>query len=250
MFPPVLKKAAIVQVRAGRMKYAQGIVTPDLKSGYLSMIKCSSESVELIWSGEDGTTENYPLRKDNTTVTIVSQCTTGRVLLFESKADSGAELHFFWLQEKSTAKDADILAKMQAALAAPASSAVRSGTTSSSSPIQPEDFRKIIASIANGNELSLSSVVASPLVSAHLREDPAFYHTRLREHLPPGSESEGDLADQLMNPQVSRAAAALTKALRNPLTCQEVCRMYGLPEGTSGVMGFLQAIMNSSKKTE
>lgn len=85
--------------------------------------------------------------------------------------------------------------------------------------------------------------MASTLASAHLRED------RLRDHLL-YSESERDFANQLMDPQVSRAAAALEKALRDLLTCQKGCRMYGFPKGTSGVMNFLQVIMKSSKKVE
>lgn len=43
---------------------------------------------------------------------LVLKCTSRRLLLYESNADAGAELHFFGLQENSTAKDAHTLAKV------------------------------------------------------------------------------------------------------------------------------------------
>lgn len=248
--PPKLKRSPALQFRAGKMKYANGIVSPDTSKGYLSFVKKSPDTIEVVWTGsESNSEETHTWKKNQVDVGFVSKCATGRVILFKVTDLGKEKLLFFWLQDKSDAKDAthmiDLKAMFQAAPAA-------SGATPQ---VQLEDLQKILANISGGGaaakeNVSLPSIIASSKVSEVVRADPDFYKSRLQETLPTELASSGDILEQIKNPQVSQAAAMLGAALKDPETCRELCRMYGLPENTVGVSGFLTAIMNQAKKPE
>lgn len=246
--PPKLRKTPFLQFRAGKMKYSNGIVTPDPQKGYLSFLRQSGAVIEVAWTGVNSEVESiYVWKNTQVSVSFVQQCTTGRVLLFKV-SDAGVEkLYFFWLQDKSDARDAEYLTKLKEAFPG------RAPTSNASQTVQLEDFKKILASISgnnNVNDVRLSELVSSSKVADAVKSDTEFFKTRLQSTLPEELVSSGEFLDQIRNPQVFRAAATLEVGLKNPETCKELCKMYGLPETTVGVSGFLSAIMKQAKKPD
>lgn len=247
-FPLGLRKTPFLQFRAGKMKYNNGIVSPDLRKGYLSFTREPGDVIGVIWTGSQAETEDtYSWKKNQVEVSFVEKCTTGRVLLFKVNSNGTEKLHFFWLQEKSDAKDAEHLAKLKEAF--PGKTPVETNTPS----VQLSDLKKIIASISNTNstvDVSIPELVSSGKVADAVRSDPDFYKSRLQDTLPEELASSANILDHIRNPQVSHAAALLEAGLKNPLACKELCKMYGLPENSVGVSGFINAIIDQAKKSK
>lgn len=227
------------------MKYANGIVTADKRKGFLSILPGDSSYVKLVWGSNSEKESPIKLPVGNTTVEYVSQCKTGRVLLFEVRGGPEKKLYFFWLQDKSTEKDNDYLERLKHVLAA------KETATNPKPVVGLEDFKKLLADLSKTNkEVSLVDVLSSSIVTQELRKNTSFYMEKLEKFLPVGASEPTDLVEQVKNPQVSRAARILDAALRDPVNYKHLCSSFGVPETDpkGGVFEFLNGICKATKK--
>lgn len=238
---------ALLQFRAGKMRHEERLVTADKRKGLLSFFKASPTSVQMVWTS-NGAREVITLGPRPVKFSVVERCTSGRVFLFEIGEGLVCERHFFWLQDKSTAKDSEYVEKIKALLA-PINQA------SESSPemaMKIEDFRRILAEIAGTptEEVGLTDVLSSSRVTQSLRSNKAFYMSRLQQHLPEGEDPSADIVDQVKNPQVMSAATSLEVALSDPAVYKELCKSFGVPETNpaGGVSAFLAGIIKAAKE--
>lgn len=225
--------------RAGRMTYANGVVTPDLHRGDLSF-SVIGDTVELVWTSHTINTK-ISLPKGKTKVSFVEKCKSGRVLLFEVSEGESPSLHFFWLQDKCTAEDANHLSALQNAL------------KPNEPVVKMADFVKIMENIPNlkrahsKSTRSLTDIIFSPKAIETINENYDFFNNQLSQFLP--GDTRSTLVQQINNPQVRVAVKALEKALSNPSGFNEVCRSNGLPESrATGINGFLDLIIDAAKK--
>ncbi|KPI85178.1 hypothetical protein ABL78_5766 [Leptomonas seymouri] len=242
--PPTFAKQPLLQFRAGKMKYANGIVAADKRRGYVSFFYAGPNAVELIWGSNVETAPAIQLPRGKTSVKFVEQCKTGRVLLFEINENNEKKLHFYWLQEKSEEKDRSYLASLEQLLA-------EHPPVANKSTVALEDFKKILASVSKSKkDISLTDVLSSSIVTEELNNEPALYQAALGPHLPQGVDASSSFVSQVKNPQVSQAAAMLQAALQDPPTYKQVCAAFGVPEtdANGGVLAFLNGIIKASKE--
>eukprot|EP00796_Vickermania_ingenoplastis_P005247 gene5247-3758_t len=231
--------AVFLHFRAGRMTYANGLVTPDTRRGDLTFSDVGN-AVRMVWTSH-ATRTAFHLAKGKTKVSFVEKCTSGRVLLFEISDGETPTRHFFWLQDKSTAEDAEHLAALQSALKA------------SEPVIKMADLKKIMERIpvkkeAPKPDINLENVIFSSKSVNAINGDTEFFSSRLAGHLP--EDRTSTLMQQINNPQVKAAVIALERTLRDPSGFSEICRSYGLPETRkSGVLSFLQLIIEKQNST-
>lgn len=229
---------AFLHFRAGRMTYANGVVTPDTRRGDLSFTEVGN-TVELVWTSH-ATVSTICLPKGKTKVSFVDKCKTGRVLLFEVTDSDTPTLHFFWMQDKSSAEDGERLTALQNALKA------------SEPVVKMADFVKIMERIPVKKEepkgdVHLSDVIFSPQAIEAMNNDCEFFLSKLSKHLP--EDKSSTLTQQVNNPQVRAATLALEATLKDPAGFNEICRSYNLPESKKcGVLAFVQLIIDESKK--
>lgn len=241
----------LVQFRAGRMTLKDGIVTADPSRGVFSLVADPTGAFEIFWTAESGPqSENFILLKGQATVTRVNKCTTGRVLLIDV---SGQRQTFYWMQDKNTDHDEEQLKKLKQALeVAPSAAPKQSTSQSAASGLQIDALQRILADLGadvRGEEINLQDVIGSSLLLDALKEDPAFYMTRLHEHLPPGTEPDADIIDEVKNPQVSAAAGLLQAALQDPSGFREITAAFKVNgTGSIGVNVFLQRILDEAKE--
>ncbi|KAG5466752.1 hypothetical protein LSCM1_00929 [Leishmania martiniquensis] len=243
--PPVFSKVPELQFRAGKMKYAGGIVTADKRKGYLSFFSTGASSVEMIWASESEKSAPIVLPRGKTTVSFVPQCKTGRVLLLEVNEKDEKRQHFFWLQDKSEQKDNAYLTGLESLLAE------RTANSRLKTTVNLEDFKKILATVSKSKkDVKLTDILSSSIVTEELSSDPAYYNSKLADHLPKGGGESDDILSQVKNPQVSQAAAALGVALQDPATYKQLCASFGIPETdpNGGVLAFLNGIIAAKKK--
>jgi 26S proteasome regulatory subunit N13 len=241
--PPTFSKQPLLQFRAGKMKYANGIVTAEKRKGYVSFFPSGPNAVELVWGSNVEISPALVLPRGKTSVKFVEQCKTGRVLLFEISENGEKRLHFYWLQEKSEEKDSAYLASLVQLLA-------ERPPTTNKQTVALEDFKKILANVSkNKKDIKLSDILSSSIVTEELTNEPALYQAKLAPHLPQGVDSSSDFVSQVKNPQVSQAAAVLQAALQDPPTYKQLCASFGVPEtgATGGVLAFLNGIIKASK---
>ncbi|GET92684.1 hypothetical protein, conserved [Leishmania tarentolae] len=242
--PPVFSKQPELQFRAGKMKYTGGIVTPEKRKGYLSFFT-SANTVEMIWASDSEKSAPIVLPRGKTTVSFVSQCKSGRVLLFEVNENGEKKQYFFWLQDKSEEKDSTYLASLESMLAE------RAANNRTKTTVNLEDFKKILASVSKSKKnVKLTDVLSSSIVTEELGSEPAFYKVKLMEHLPRDGGNPDDILSQVKNPQVSQAAALLEVALQDPATYKQLCALFDVPDTdpNGGVLAFLNGIIAAAKK--
>ncbi|AYU82975.1 Proteasome complex subunit Rpn13 ubiquitin receptor [Leishmania donovani] len=242
--PPVFSKPPELQFRAGKMKYAGGMVTADKRKGYLSFFS-SANTVEMIWASESEKSAPMVLPRGKTTVSFVTQCKTGRVLLFEVKEKDEKKQYFFWLQDKSEQKDSAYLASLESMLAE------RTANNRPKTTVNLEDFKKILASVSKSKkDVKLTDVLSSSIVTEELSSDPAYYKAKLMDYLPRDGGELDDILSQVKNPQVSQATALLEVALQDPATYKQLCTLFGVPDTdpNGGVLAFLNGIIAAAKK--
>ncbi|KPA86097.1 hypothetical protein ABB37_00360 [Leptomonas pyrrhocoris] len=244
--PPTFAKQPDLQFRAGRMKYANGILTADKRKGYVSFFSAGPNAVELVWGSNTELAPALRLPRGKTNVKFVEQCKTGRVLLFEVNEGGEKKLHFYWLQEKSEEKDSAYLMSLEQMLA-------ERPPVTNKPTIALEDFKKILASVSKSKkDIALTDVLSSSIVTEELNSEPALYRAKLGPHLPQGVDSSSNLLPQVKNPQVSQAAAMLQAALQDPPTYKQLCSSFGVPEteANGGVLAFLNGIIKATKETK
>lgn len=243
--PPSFSKQPELIFRAGKMKYAGGVVTADKRKGYLAFFAAGTRGVEMIWASETEKASPIVLPRGKTTVSFVPQCKTGRVLLLEVSEDDGKRQHFFWLQDKSEQKDNSHLTTLESMLAE------RAANSRAKAAVGLEDFKKILATVSKAKkDIKLADVLSSSIVTEELASESALYRSKLAEHLPKESGESSDLLSQVKNPQVSQAAAILEAALQDPPTYKQLCASFGVPEtdANGGVLAFLNGIIEAAKK--
>lgn len=223
--------------RAGRMTYENGIVSPCLQQGNLSFTLLG-DYVNMQWTSHSKSMF-IPLPKGKTKVSYVEQCKTGRVLLFEVSNGPTPALHFFWLQNKSIADDAEHLITLRNALVAD-EPAVKIG-----------QFEKILSDIAGDkekkSEISLMDILISPITLACIESDSEFFSSKLSAFLPEGDD--WSVIQHLKSAYVKNAATMLSMQLSKTWSFKEVSQSFGLPKGKmTGVRAFLELILGSSSK--
>ena len=268
--PAALKdKKVALQFRAGKMTLANGTVTADPRKGMLAFLPHPTGVTEIMWCPlDDSEPDTYCIFPRTATVSRVTKCTTGRVMLI----DIQDRQLFFWLQDRSDDKDEATFKKAQqllippksqaapataptaAAVSAPTAAATAAPrTTASGSSISVQALQNILADLTagQGQRVSLQALLGSDALLAALNEDRAFYTARLEEHLPPTQEGNTrDIVDEVRNPQVSATAAMLQAALEDPSGFHEVTTAFGVagPANASGVAGFLQRLLDDAAK--
>ncbi|AIO01789.1 26S proteasome complex ubiquitin receptor, putative [Leishmania panamensis] len=243
--PPVFNKLPDLQFRAGKMKYAGGIVTADKRKGYLTFFSAGTSAVEMIWASESEKSAPIVLPRGKTTASFVAQCKTGRVLLFEANVNDEKKQYFFWLQDKSEQKDSAYLAALESMLAE------RTANNRPKATVNLEDFKKILASVSKSKkDVKLTDVLSSSIVSEELSSDPTYYKAKLADYLPRDGGEQDDILSQVKNPQVSQAATMLEAALQDPATYRQLCASFGVPDTdpNGGVLAFLNGIIAAAKK--
>lgn len=232
------------------MNLQNGMVVANPVKGVLSLVSDTTGAYEVFWTAEAGSDcETFILLKGQATVTRVSKCTTGRVFLIDV---SGQRQAFYWLQDKDSSRDDEYLKKLKTHLEVPPAAPKPPSQTSG---LQIDALQRILADLggsdaaaAAGPEISLQDIVGSSLLLDALREDPAYYMSKLHEHLPPGTEPDADIVDEIKNPQVSAAAAMLQAALQDPSGFKEVTSAFKIEGSGMGVNSFFQRLLNESKK--
>ncbi|CCW62034.1 unnamed protein product [Phytomonas sp. EM1] len=244
---PKLWKTPFLQFRAGTMTYEDGVVSPCNSRGYLSFIDDGTDVIEMIWSGEGTNLDvSLPIKKGETEVEFVEQCTTGRVMLFTINKGAHKGQFFFWLQDKSTEKDNTYLESIKTALAPKQDSSKTAPRT-----IQLAELQRLISSISsNNNDISLRKLLQSSQITEALLEEPEFYYERIKEHLPEGETWDPkEIKRELQSSHITRATSILGAALKDPQAFRELCRANNLSANGSGVLAFLNAIIESAKKS-
>jgi 26S proteasome regulatory subunit N13 len=139
------------------------------------------------------------------------------------------------------------LQNILSSLGGPASPAPASGSQAGASSSTP-----VGASTADlGSNLDLQRLLLSPQLLEAIRRDPAFYMTRLHEHLPAGTDPSDDIVPHVRNPQISGAASMLQAALSEPEAFREVANAFGVNTsgvGVPGALAFVQRINQEPKK--
>ncbi len=234
-----------VQFRAGRMTFSNGVVTPDPQKGILSIVSDSTGAFEVFWTAElGGDYESFVLIKGQATITRVSKVSSGRVFVVD--VSSGQRLAFFWFQDKATERDDELLKKMKQLLEAPQSQQA-SQSKSDGSRLQIDTLQRILADLGDNN-VNLQDVLASNVLLSAIKEDPAFYMTRLHEHLPPNTQPDSDVVDEIKNPQVSATAAMMQAALHDQSGSRELASAFQLSGNGVGTLEFLKRIIEEANK--
>lgn len=266
--PAALKdKKVAMQFRAGKMTLENGKVTADPRKGMLAFLPHPTGVMEVMWCPlDDSEPDTYCIFPRTATISKVEKCTTGRVMLI----DIQDRQLFFWLQDRSSEKDAAIFKKAQqlvvppnppaatpAAPTAAPTAAPRAAAPGSSLSVQA--LQNILADLTAGqggattsSRVSLQAVLGSDALLAALNEDRSFYETRLAEHLPPAEQR--NIVDEMRNPQVSATAALLQEALEDPSGFHEVTTAFrvspsgGASTNSAGVALFLQRLLEEAAK--
>lgn len=107
----------IVEFRAGKMDWDGKLVTPDKRRGKLALVKDESDLLHVVWTDRDRGTkiDDYVVVQD-AYLQRVHKCTTGRVYLL--RYTSSKLRLFFWMQEPSAERDAELVAKFNSAIGA------------------------------------------------------------------------------------------------------------------------------------
>lgn len=242
----------LVQFRAGKMSLKDGVVTADPTRGVFSLVSDPTGAFEIFWTSDCGSqSEQFILLKGQASVSRVAKCTTGRVFLIDV---AGQRQTFYWLQDKNTEHDDEFLKKLKAALENPPTTAPKAASSSQPAPagLQIDALQRILADLGadvRGQEIQLQDIISSSLLLDALREDPAFYMTRLHEHLPQGTAPDADIVDEIKNPQVSASARLLQAALQDPAGFREVSAAFkvGGSGNSVGVTAFLQRLLDEAK---
>ncbi|KAG5492585.1 hypothetical protein JKF63_01164 [Porcisia hertigi] len=245
IIPPVFSKPPELQFRAGRMRYVGGVVTAEKIKGYLAFFSSGTQTVEMIWASESEKSAPILLPRGKTRVSFVTQCKTGRVLLFEVNENDEKTLHFFWLQDKSEEKDSSYLLSLERILSD------RTANIQKRPTVNIEDFKKILVSVSKSKkDVKLTDVLSSSVVTEELNSDPAYYERKLASYLPREGGGSNDILSHVKSPQAAQAAAALEAALQDPETYKQLCASFGVPETDpkGGVLAFLNGIVRAAKK--
>jgi 26S proteasome regulatory subunit N13 len=127
-------------------------------------------------------------------------------------------------------------------LGVPASASGASASPATATPASPADH----------STLDLQRLLLSPQLLEAVRRDPAFYMSRLHDHLPSGTDPSDDIARHIRNPQITAAAAMLQAALSEPEGFRELTNAFSV-SGTQGpaigAMSFVQRV-NAEPKNE
>lgn len=98
----------LVEFRAGRMTLSGTTVTADLRKGLVYLYRTEAALVHFCWKNRlDGRTEeDLLIFPDDCIFRRVPQCTTGRVYMLKFRTHN--RKFFFWMQEPSDARDAEL----------------------------------------------------------------------------------------------------------------------------------------------
>jgi hypothetical protein len=236
-----------VQFRAGRMIFANGNVTPDSQKGILSVVSDPTGALEIFWNAEQSSDcDCIVVLKGQAQVNRVTKVTSGRV--FQIDVSSGQRISFFWFQDKETTRDEEYLKKLKQLIEVP-SAQTTSVQKNDTNRLQIGTLQRILADLGEV-DVSLQDCLSSSALLTAIKEDPAFYMTRLHEHLPPGTPGDSDIVSEIKNPQVSATASMLEAALRDPSGFRELTSAFNLPGNGFGTIEFLKRIIEEAKKAK
>jgi hypothetical protein len=246
----------LVQFRAGKMVLANGVVTADPRKGVFSMVQEPTGALLIVWSPETGESESFVVLCGEATFNRVVKCTTGRVFVLNI---GGHRELFFWLQERSEERDEEYLKKVKQFLGDKGNkplkdrdSQSKSESKPSSNLLQLDDFQRILSRLGTEPrhpQVSIQDIISSKIVLDALRDDPAFFMSRLFQHLPEGTAPDADVVEQVRNEQVSGAAALLQAALSDPSGFHEVTSAFSLQGSQDGGTDeFIRRIIEEAKK--
>ncbi|KAG8345425.1 putative Proteasome complex subunit Rpn13 ubiquitin receptor [Trypanosoma vivax] len=235
-----LSQKCVIQFRAGKMLFEDGKVVPDRRRGTLSFYKEANE-VKIIWTS-GGTTERFTLPRGQVKFSKVEKCKTGRVLLFEFETTQPPL--FFWIQEKSTENDSTYISTIQELVSQTQSSldesCARLGSVLKSVIHESNEDRV--------RDIEFVDVITSKKMVDALREDPAFYMSRLHQFLPDGTDPTSDVVEEVMNPQVYSSTVLLGLTLRDPTGFHDLCSLFKLEGSRPGVLSFINSILRECEK--
>ncbi|EPY29933.1 hypothetical protein STCU_01959 [Strigomonas culicis] len=240
MLPTNLPSESLLQFRAGKMTYEDGLVTADPNPSYLTFMQKDAQTVEILWTSKDDKT-SFLLPKNKTTLKKVDACTTGRVFLLEvSSCDVESEpvRHFFWFQERFSTKDAEYMDAMQ-----------RLFDPAQVSQLQLKDFKKILADIHVANTTSQNinfvDLFRTTALTKALNSDPQFYFSKIKEFLPFPNTDSSRLLEEVKSPFLQAQASAIDGALANPSTYKLYCDLFNLTgtQGNGNAVLFLDAFI-------
>ncbi|CUI14399.1 proteasome complex subunit Rpn13 ubiquitin receptor, putative [Bodo saltans] len=235
-----------VQFRAGRMIFANGTVTPDSQKGILSVVSDPTGALEVVWNAEQSTDcDSIVVVKGQAQVNRVTKVTSGRVFVID--ISSGQRLSFFWFQDKESTRDEDYLKKLKQLLEIPTQVP---STKNDANRLQIGTLQRILADLGEGVDISLQDCLSSSTLLSAIKEDPAFYMTRVHEHLPTGTPGDSDVVSEVKNPQVSATASMLDVALRDPSGFRELAGAFQLSGSGIGTFEFLKRIIDEAKKSK
>lgn len=166
--PALGGRRPLVQFRAGKMTYRDGMVYPEATLGLVTVVQ-GSGMVDVIWTGSGKPDEMSVITRGSAQFNRVDKCTTGRVFVLQLNGSSTnpSQCRFFWMQDPNEDKDADVLRKVRAAIGdredgrRGAGAAARGATaTSEQGPISASAFQSILNNL--GQPPAASSSVASP----------------------------------------------------------------------------------------
>lgn len=244
---------ALLQFRAGKMNKSGNLVSPDKRRGVVALYGDPTGLIELHWTTEGSPAETTMIFPGDATVERVTKCTTGRVFVIDFH---GARQLFFWLQEKSEDRDEEYLKLLKrhiegkkpgqtSTASAPANQAAQPGSS-----IDMSMLNNVLKNLGAAPEVHIQDILSSPQLAAALREDPAFYMTRLHAHLPTGTDPAGDVVTEVCNAQFSATGALLEAALSQPDGFKELMQQFAITTSSraAGTSVFLEAVVEEGKK--
>ena len=150
--PALGGRRPLVQFRAGKMTYRDGMVYPEPTLGLVTVVQ-GSGMVDLMWTGSGKPDEMAVIARGSAQFNRVDKCTTGRVFVLQLNGSSTnpSECRFYWMQDPNEEKDADILRKVRQSIGQRedgiARAAGRPAGTEQAGPISTSAFQSILASL-------------------------------------------------------------------------------------------------------
>lgn len=221
------------EFKAGKMDWDGKVVKADKRKGRIVLYTADEDQLmHFQWYDREKNEAQLDLIFFNDAyLSEVKKCTTGRVYLL--RFTSSDKKHFFWMQEPKADGDEELIKKFNEAIGATIpdkKAAGRStGTTAAAPPtaaaaagaeVDPQ-LRAILSQFLETQgaanlrtpPVPLGAVLTTEVLSGLLTDETAC--KELTSLLPPGQQTQEDLAEALRSPQLQQHMNSLTQAIHS-----------------------------------